>query len=65
MSLSGLRWLQAVLKGEVNVFCGRTLIVTLSYRTSVNDLAPAVTSGSWEGDDIFSFVGSARITLIW
>jgi len=66
-SLSSLKWLQAVLKSEANVFCGRTLIVTFwaSYRTSTYILASAVTSDSWDDDGmVSSFVGSALIVLI-
>ena len=67
VSLSSLKWLQAVLKREAKVFCGRTLIVTLwaSCRTSTYSLGSAVTSGSWDDDGIVSsFVGSALMVLI-
>jgi len=67
VSLSSLKWLQAVLKSEANVFCGRTLIMTLwaSYRTSTYILASVVTSASWDEDGtISSFVGSVLIALI-
>ena len=66
MSLSSLKWLQAVLKSEANVFCGRTLIVTLwsSCRTSTNIFLVGV-SCSWDDDGaISSFVGSALIARI-
>jgi len=67
VSLSSPKWLQAVLKSEANVFCGRTLIITLwaSYRTSRYILASVVTSASWDEDGmISSFVGSVLIALI-
>ena len=67
VSLSSLKWLQAVLKSEAKVFCGRTLIVTLwsSYRTSTNSLASPVTSDSWDEDGTTSsLVGSTLMVRI-
>lgn len=65
VSLSSWKWLQAVLKREAKVFCGRTLIVTLwaPCRTSTNSLGSAVISDSWDGI-ISSFVGSSLMVLI-
>ena len=65
MSLSSWKWLQAVLKSEAKVFCGRTLIVTVCSpcRTSTYSLTSAETSGSWDdGGVISSVVGSTLIT---
>src|SRR5882757_10788728 len=67
VSLSALKWLQAVLKSEAKVFWGRTFIMTLwvSCRTSTYILVSAVRSDSWDdGGTISSFVGSTLMVLI-
>ena len=67
VSLSSLKWLQAVLKSEAKVFCGRTLTTTVcsSYRTSTCILVSAVMSGSWDDDGMTSSsVGSALMIRI-
>ena len=64
VSLSGLKWLQAVMKSEAKDFW--IVMLWTSCWTSTYIFASAVTSASWDEDGmISSFVGSAPIVPNW